>query len=172
MKIFQKTALVVLSLLGSQLGSVFGAAAAETPLPDAIAAPGLTVVLTTRAQGQQIYECKAGSDGKLAWAFREPQATLTADGKIVGRHYAGPTWELADGSAVVGKAVGNAPGATSNDIAWLKLEAVSHKGSGTLADVTMVQRINTVGGKLDDSCDRPGATRGMPYTADYIFLRK
>jgi Protein of unknown function (DUF3455) len=36
----------------------------------------------------------------------------------------------------------------------------------------MVQRINTVGGKLEDTCDRPGTTRGMPYTADYIFLRK
>jgi hypothetical protein len=163
-----KTALVLLSLFGSWLG----AAAAETSLPDAIAAPGLTPVLTVRAQGQQIYECKAGSDGKLAWAFREPQATLTADGKVVGRHYAGPTWELSDGSAVVGKAVGNAPGATSSDIAWLKLEAVSQKGTGTLTDVTMVQRINTVGGVLKDDCDRPGTTRGMPYTADYVFLRK
>ena len=172
MKIFQKTALVTLSLLGPQLCSLVGAVAAETPLPEAIAAPGLTIVLTARAEGQQIYECKAGSDGKLAWAFREPQATLTADGKVVGRHYAGPTWELADGSAVVGKAIGNAPGATTNDIAWLKLEAVSHKGSGTLADVAMVQRINTVGGQLKDDCDRPGTTRGMPYTADYVFLRK
>ena len=34
------------------------------------------------------------------------------DGKTVGRHYAGPSWEHSDGSAVVGKAVGNAPGAT------------------------------------------------------------
>jgi hypothetical protein len=159
----------IVLLIGSSLTS---AVVAETPLPEAIAAPGLTVVLTARAEGQQIYECKAGSDGKLAWAFREPQATLTADGKIVGRHYAGPTWELADGSAVVGKAIGNAPGATANDIAWLKLEAVSHKGSGTFSDVTTVQRINTVGGQLKDECDRLGTTRGMPYTADYVFLRK
>ena len=172
MQISGKTALALLALLGSQFGSRFSALAAETSLPDAIAAPGLTVVLTARARGQQIYECKAGSDGKLAWAFREPQATLTADGKVVGRHYAGPTWELADGSAVVGKAIANAPGAAANDIAWLKLEAVSHKGGGTFSDITTVQRINTVGGKLDDTCDRPGTKRGMPYTADYVFLRK
>jgi hypothetical protein len=172
MQTSRKIALALLALLGSQLGPVVSARAAEAPLPEAIAAPGLTVVLTAHAEGQQIYECKAGSDGKLAWGFREPQATLTADGKIVGRHFAGPTWELTDGSAVVGKAIGSAPGATANDVAWLKLEAVSHKGSGTFSDVTTVQRINTVGGQLKDECDRPGTTRGMPYTADYVFLRK
>src|SRR2546421_10876903 len=35
--------------------------------------------------------------------FREPIATLLLDGKTVGRHYAGPNWEHADGSAVVAK---------------------------------------------------------------------
>ena len=69
-------------------------------------------MLTLHAEGAQVYECKAGADGKLAWAFREPIATLMLDGKTVGRHYAGPNWEHSDGSAVVGKAVGNAPGAT------------------------------------------------------------
>jgi hypothetical protein len=168
MQITLKTSLALLSLTGS-----FAiASAADTPLPDAIAAPGLTPVLTAHAQGQQIYECKAGADGKPAWTFREPQASLTVDDKVIGKHYAGPTWELEDGSAVVGKAIGNAPGKTGNDIAWLKLEAASHKGSGKFDDVVMVQRINTVGGVLNDSCDRPGATRGMPYAADYVFLRK
>ena len=89
-------------------------------------------MLTLHAEGAQIYECKAGSDGKLAWAFREPIATLLADGKTVGRHYAGPNWEHSDGSAVVGKAIGNAPGATANDIPWLKLEVTSRRGSGVL----------------------------------------
>src|ERR1700680_4686978 len=129
-------------------GSLFSAAAAETPLPDAIAAPGEAIVLTVHAEGAQIYECKAGSAGKLAWAFREPIATLLADGKTVGRHYAGPNWEYSDGSAVVGKAVGNAPGATANDIPWLKLEVASRRGSGVLTAVTTVQRINTQGGKV------------------------
>ena len=36
-------------------------ASAQTPLPDAIAAPGETVVLTLHAEGAQIYECKAGT---------------------------------------------------------------------------------------------------------------
>src|SRR5712675_3716906 len=92
------------------------ASAAETPIPAALAAPGETVVLSVHAEGAQVYECKAGADGKPSWAFREPIATLLADGKTVGRHYAGPTWEHSDGSAVVGKAVGSVPGAAPSDI--------------------------------------------------------
>jgi hypothetical protein len=147
-------------------------AKAQTPLPDAIAAPGETVVLSTHAEGAQVYDCKAGADGKLAWAFREPIATLSVDGKTVGRHYAGPNWEHIDGSAVVGKVIGNAPGATADDIAWLKLQVVSSRGSGVLTGVTTVQRINTKGGKLDGACDKAGAFKSAPYSAEYVFLKK
>src|SRR6266540_5520991 len=107
-------------------------ASAQTPLPDAVAAPDESVVLTLHAEGAQIYECKAGSDGKLAWAFREPIATLLLDGKTVGRHYAGPNWDHMDGSGVTGKVAGNAPGKTSNDIPWLKLEVTAKRGNGVL----------------------------------------
>jgi hypothetical protein len=166
---FAKRAALTLSLL---LGSLTGAPAAETPLPGAIAAPGETTILSVHAEGAQVYECKAGSDGKLAWAFREPIATLLVDGKTVGRHYAGPNWEHSDGSAVTGKVTGNAPGATSDDIPWLKLDVVSQRGSGVLTGVTTVQRINTRGGKLDGACDKSGSFRSTPYSADYVFLRK
>ena len=149
-----------------------GALADDKPLPAEIAAPGETVVLTVHAVGMQYYECKPGPDGKLGWTFNSPQATLTASDKVAGYHTAGPTWELTDGSGVTAKAVGNAPGAGANDIAWLKLEVNSHKGSGQLSDVTTVQRINTVGGSMGGACDRAGDIRAMPYTADYVFLRK
>jgi hypothetical protein len=162
-----KSALALLLLAGS-----LATARAETPLPEAIAAPGEATVLSVHAEGAQVYECKAGADGKLAWAFREPVATLLADGKTVGRHYAGPNWEHSDGSAVVGKAAGNAPGATTNDIPWLKLTVVSSRGSGTLTGVTTVQRINTQGGKLDGACDKAGSFKSAPYSAEYVFLRK
>ena len=164
-----KNAALALLLLS---GSLVRADAAETPLPDAIAAPGETVVLTVHAEGAQVYECKAGADGKSAWAFREPIATLLVDGKTVGRHYAGPNWEHSDGSAVVGKAAGNAPGATPGDIAWLKLSVASQRGSGVLTGVTTVQRINTKGGKLEGTCDKAGSFSSAPYSAEYVFLRK
>ena len=130
------------------------------------------MVLSTHAEGAQIYECKAGADGKLAWAFREPIATLLVDGKTIGRHYAGPNWEHSDGSAVAGKAVGSAPGAAPNDIPWLKLEVVSRRGSGILS------------GSHDGAADQyqrrqarwrlrqGGRLRSVPYSADYVFLRK
>src|SRR5580698_10594024 len=154
------------------LSALSMSAKAQTPLPDAIAAPGETVVLTVHAEGAQVYECKAGADGKLAWAFREPIATLLVDGKTIGRHYAGPNWEHIDGSAVVGKAAGNAPGATADDIAWLKLQVTASRGSGVLTGVTTVQRINTKGGKLDGACDKAGSFKSVPYSAEYVFLRK
>lgn len=148
------------------------AVADDKPLPAAIAAPGETVVLTTHAIGLQYYDCKPGADGKLVWTFNSPQATLMIKDKVLGHHSPGPTWELADGSSIIAKAAGNAPGASANDIAWLKLEVTSHKGSGQLADVTTVQRINTVGGVLKGACDNEKSGRGMPYSADYVFLRK
>jgi hypothetical protein len=165
---FKSAALALLLLPGS----LVSAAAAETLLPDAIAAPGETMVLSVHAEGAQIYDCKAGADGKLAWALREPIATLLADGKTIGRHYAGPNWENSDGSAVTGKAIGSVPGAAPNDIPWLKLEVVSRRGSGILSGVTTVQRINTSGGKIEGACDKSGAYRSVPYSADYVFLRK
>src|SRR5438034_1517860 len=148
MPIVRNTALAL--LLSS--ASVFSAFA-QTPLPDAIAAPGETVVLTLHAEGAQIYECKAASDGKLAWAFREPIATLLLDGKTVGRHYAGPNWDHVDGSGVTGKALANAPGMTATDIPWLKLEVTARRGSGALSGATTIQRINTMGGVMSGACE-------------------
>src|SRR5712671_1151366 len=163
-----RTALAFLLLLGTLVSAL----AAETPLPNAIAAPGETVVLTVQAEGAQVYECKAGADGKLGWAFREPIATLLVDGKTIGRHYAGPSWEHSDGSVAVGKVSASAPGTTANDIPWLKLDITSRRGSGILADVTTVQRINTKGGKRDGACDAVGSFVSVPYSADYVFLHK
>ena len=162
-----RTVLALSFLLGAIM-----TANAQTPLPDAIASPGETVVLTVHAEGAQVYECKAGADGKLIWVFREPIAALLVDGKTVGRHYAGPNWEHVDGSIVTAKAAGNAPGATADDIPWLKLQVTGSRGSGVLTGVTTVQRINTRGGKFDGPCDKPGAFKSAPYSADYVFLKK
>jgi Protein of unknown function (DUF3455) len=139
----------------------------------AIQAPGEQPFMILHAEGAQVYECKA-ADGKLVWSFREPIATLFDHGKTVGRHYAGPNWEHQDGSAVTGKVTGTAagPGTAEGDIPWLKLEVTSRRGSGALSEATTVQRILTHGGKLDGACEKAGAYRSVPYSADYVFLRK
>jgi len=166
---------IAIILIGCLMGSGQAAQTAAqmaVQIPDAIAAKGETVVLAVHAEGAQVYDCKAGEGGKLAWQFREPVATLIQDGKTVGRHYIGPTWEHTDGSRVVGKPIGRANGATAKDIPWLKLEAVDMRGGGALAGVTAIQRINTKGGQLEGACDTVGATVAAPYAADYVFLRK
>ena len=167
MPAIKQTVLALSLLLGVTMS-----ADADTPLPAAIAAPGETVVLTAHAEGAQVYECKAGADGKLAWAFREPIASLLVDGKTVGRHFAGPTWEHVDGSSVIARSAGSAPGATANDIPWLKLQVTAPHGKGVLTGVTTVQRINTKGGKLEGACDKAGTFKSAPYSAEYVFLKK
>jgi hypothetical protein len=52
--------------------------------------------------------------------------------------------------------VANSPGATANDILWLKLEVTSQRGDGGLYGVTSVQRINTKGGMAQGPCDAAG----------------
>ena len=165
---FPKNAVLAAIFLTGSLIS----ASAQTPVPPEIASPGETAILTLHAEGAQVYECKTSSDGALAWVLREPIATLLADGKTVGRHYAGPNWEYSDGSAVVGQVVGTAPGMVANDIPWLKLGVASRRGTGVLSQATTVQRINTAGGKLSGACYKSGTYESVPYSADYVFLRK
>jgi hypothetical protein len=145
---------------------------AGAEMPDAIAAPGEILVATIHAQGAQIYECKGDAGGKHAWQFREPIATLLVDGKTVGRHYAGPTWDLADGSAVTAKVAARAHGATVYDIPLLKLEVTSQRGTGQLSGVTTIQRLNTKGGVAEGPCERAGGLLSVPYSADYNFYKK
>ncbi len=165
--LFKNAVLIATFLIGSLAG-----AAAQNAIPDAIAAPGETAILKLHAEGAQVYECKSGTDGALTWAFREPIATLFQDGKTVGRHYAGPSWEVGDGSAIVGQVAGTSPGSVAMDIPWLKLTVTSKRGTGVLSPVTTVQRINTVGGKLAGACYKAGTYESVPYAADYVFLKK
>ena len=69
----------------------FGTLAAD--LPDTILAKGEVAVRQVHAEGAQIYQCEAEASGRIAWQFREPIASLFSDGKTVGIHYVGPTWE-------------------------------------------------------------------------------
>lgn len=60
------------------------------------------LVLQARGEGVQIYTCVKDSD--WAWKLKAPDATsFDQDGKAIGKHFAGPTWRLNDGSEVQGK---------------------------------------------------------------------
>jgi hypothetical protein len=145
---------------------------ASAEMPETIAAKGEALVARLHAQGAQLYECKPNHAGQLVWQFREPIATLLDGDKTVGRHYAGPQWELADGSAIEARVSGRAAGATPQDIPLLKLDVVARRGSGKLTDVTTIQRLDTKGGVTEGACAKAGALMSVPYAADYVFLRK
>jgi hypothetical protein len=68
--------------------------------------------------------------------------------------------------------VASVPGSTPSDIPWLKLDVVARRGNGTLSGVTTVQRINTYGGIVKGTCHKQGSYHSVPYSADYVFLRK
>ena len=121
--------------------------------------------------GAQIYVCAKNAAGALSWTFREPTATLLEEGKTLGRHFVGPTWEFADGSRVQGEVVSKAPGTTAKDIAWLKLSVKDPPQSGPAAGATSVLRINTNGGVFEGACDSEGELHSEPYTATYLFVK-
>jgi hypothetical protein len=158
------------ALVGCLLVSPGSAPQAQQALPDSIAALDSRPVMTVHAAGAQIYECTPDADGRPGWRFREPIAALFVNGVTAGRHYAGPSWQLSDGTFVVARAAASAPGATGEDIPWLKLAVVEGQASGRLAAVTVIQRINTRGGMLTGPCDTIGALRPVPYSSDYVFL--
>src|SRR5262249_6160382 len=121
------------------------------------------------AEGVPIYRW----DG-MGWTFVAPEATLFADAGhqgVVGTHYAGPTWESASGSKVVGTVLARAT-ADPNAIDWLLLKAKATDGPGIFDQVTYIQRVNTVGGKAPTAAGNyVGEEVRVPYTAEYFFYR-
>ena len=153
-----------------------GAAGAGQAIPPSLAVPsGQFTPLQLAAEGVQIYTCQATADtpSAFSWVFRAPEATLhTAQGELVGRHYAGPTWEGLDGSLVMGAASASADSPDPEAIPWLLLEARSSAGSGVFSTVTYVQRLDTQGGRAPaDGCGTQtlGQEARVPYTATYAF---
>ncbi|HET9957397.1 MAG TPA: DUF3455 domain-containing protein [Polyangiaceae bacterium] len=148
-------------------------------VPDEIKVPGdATLIQRTNARGVQIYTCvpKPAAPGQFEWALKAPEASLTDDaGKVLGKHYAGPTWESTDGSKVVGamKAKVDSPSPTA--IPWLLIEAQSNAGEGAFSRIAFVQRVNTEGGKAPaQGCDKAHekSEARVDYTATYYFYAR
>ena len=145
----------------------------ELVLPDTLR-PAATEALSTTvgARGVQIYECRARKDGGgYEWAFVAPDADLLdAQGRAIGHHGAGPYWQSADGSHVVGTVQARADAPQSGAIPWLLLSTKSSGPAGAFSNVTSIQRVNTVGGVAPATpctAQFAGTPARVPYTADY-----
>jgi hypothetical protein len=125
--------------------------------------PHSRLVLRAVGSGDQVYGCVNGS-----WELKAPDAKLlNQDGSIIGRHFAGPTWQLKDGSWVKGKAVAKQVAPDANAVPWLLLESVG--GTGRLGTVRFIQRTGTHGGNAPDGSCSQSAMLRVPYTATYSF---
>ena len=152
--------------------SILAAGCASSPssvrVPDSLK-PGAneSLALVVAATGVQIYECR---DSK--WLFVAPQAELwDARGRLIGTHYAGPHWESADGSKVVGAVKQRADAPEAGAIPWLLLGAKSVGAEGAFSKVTSIQRVATHGGVAPaGGCSQPGEEARVYYTADYYFF--
>lgn len=167
------------TLCFTALAAVLSAAAfAATPdVPEAVRPPaGHKMTLHTVGAGEITYECrlKASTADTHEWAFVSPVATLTDKSKKpVGKYYAGPTWEAADGSKVTGKQVATAPAAPGS-IPLQLVKAEPATGDGAMSGVTYIQRLNTQGGVAPaDPCTAAtiGAKKQVSYQADYLFYK-
>ena len=150
----------------------------EVPVPEVLRpAPEEAALQTLAARGVQIYECRVKKDNAQAaeWAFVAPEADLNdAQGKLLGKHYAGPHWESADGSKLLGSVKARADSPTSGAIPWLLLATRSVGTGGAFAKVTSIQRIHTAGGVAPpaDECTTrlQGKQARVAYTADYVLF--
>jgi hypothetical protein len=166
------------TLLALSLALAAAPRAANLPeVPDALKVPaGQTLTLELNATGVQIYTCRPRKDDAAAfeWTLLAPEAELVdAAGKKMGKHYAGPTWEAADGSKVVGELKARDAGPDPKAIPWLLLSAKSTAGSGVLSKTASIQRLRTVGGVAPgDGCKQAadaGKETRVPYQAVYDF---
>ena len=163
-------------LLPILFASVAGCASAPPATPVQLHVPaGESLIKRLHATGVQIYECAPAKNdsSQFEWAFRGPEAKLfNTTGGGAGKHYAGPTWESNDGSAVVGEVVASSPSPQSGSIAWLLLRAKGTAGNGVFSHVRFIQRLNTVGGSAPGpACrkEQSGQQLRASYSADYFF---
>lgn len=157
------------------------AAPSRPTVPAEIEAPAsATLVIQLAAKGTQNYKCQATSAGGAEWKLVAPEADLfsAADpgGAVAGKHGAGPTWTLNDGSGAKGDAAAAKKAASpeSGSVAWLLIPAQSNGQPGGLQGVTLVQRVDTHGGAAPATgCDAAsvGGETKVQYTATYVFYR-
>jgi hypothetical protein len=166
---------VCFSVVAGGVGEAMAQATAQSAAASKIAAPASAKsLMRVAAIGVQIYKC-ALIDGKPTWTFVAPEADLfDAAGKLVGKHGAGPFWEMFDGSNVNGAVAAREDAPRPGAIPHLLLTTKSTgAASGAIAKVTAIQRVNTLGGVAPSTgCTMSDVDKmaRVYYTADYVLF--
>jgi hypothetical protein len=173
MKVLLRFSSIVLCLVAASQTTLAGARSSAVP-PDLATPSDQELAFTLTGKGVQIYVWSAvpGEANKFAWILKAPEADLfDVSGKMVGRHFAGPTWELNDGGKVIGHVKAKVDAPDGKGIPWLLLEAVQASGA-TMGKAKSIQRVDTVGGNAPAPADatKSGAEQKVEYTATYNFL--
>jgi hypothetical protein len=169
--VFGVVAAAVLLAAGAQTSR------ADEAVPAALQPPsGYTAAFSAKATGVQIYTSTAEAGSTPKWTFDAPLAELTAPDAAI-HHYAGPSWEAADGSKLTrdaGVPVVSVPAKqAAADVPWLLIKVAADPAPGVLSKVVYVQRISTTGGVAPAKPPtRAGTKVGVPYTATYVFYVK
>jgi hypothetical protein len=139
-------------------------------VPDALkVSPKETLLFSVKGRGFQVYEWLPKQS---EWTHTPEADLFDAQGKKVGCHYAGPTWESNDGSKVVCDLKAHVASTDASAAPWLLLIVKTHEGEGVLSRVSSIQRLETAGGAEPPKEDGPakvGQLVRVPYTATYYF---
>ena len=155
-------------------------AAAAIPAPGGLA-PALRAsnleeaAFMLGASGVHVYECRALADGRYAWAFLNPDATLYDGTRSIGTQTSPNAWESSsDRSSVSGLVRATQPAGVDN-LPWALVAARSDSSTGLFSGVTSVQRVNTSGGVAPrEGCTDTsvGTEARVAFTADYYFYKR
>ena len=168
---------IAIVLVGGLARSVTaqGTSTGAEDIPANLTPPASSVLLfELGASGVQIYTCEADPNDATAfvWTFKAPEADLlNGRGEVVGHHFAGPTWQGQDGSAVVGTVLerADAPTPPSRGSSW---KPKTTRGSGAFRPLPASSGSTPAAASLRAKAATrltPVRRLAEPYEATYAF---
>lgn len=170
------------SLLTAAVLALALPAAAAIPEPAGLAA-GLRAPATEEpsfmlnGNGAYIYQCRQSplDPNAYEWGFVAPDATLYDGSRTTARHATVGLYESASDRSSTSGVVRSSQSAGATNLPWVLIRAQPLSENGLFANVTSIQRVNTVGGAAPTTgCgpDNTGAEQRVDFRADYYFYKR
>jgi hypothetical protein len=127
--------------------------------------------------GVYIYQCRQSplDPNAYEWGFVAPDATLYEGSRTTARHATVGLYESSSDRSSLSGVVRASQAAGTRNLPWVLMRAQPLSESGLFANVTSIQRVNTVGGAAPTTgCgpDNTGAEQRVAYQADYYFYKR